>query len=203
MRRRLVIPRTIWSKKGCTCTTHRWSHVHYHLAKFIIRWESLIFSVIWVVCCCKAMNSWDWVLDTDWELPTVKILQVAHKFSVVMLERLYTWFLSGPPDDPASIHKSGSKYGWVERSSPYLSLNQLLYVSWKLKNLSSNSIQENSNLRKKMVERTYHEVLSAIVDELLHPLLAVFSSHVRLHKKLIGLGSRSRDVACKKKNVAS
>jgi len=54
-----------------------------------------------------------------------------------------------------------------------------------------------------MVERTYHEVLSAIVDELLHPLLAVFSSHVRLHKKLIGLGSRSRDVACKKKNVAS
>jgi len=35
-----------------------------------------------------------------------------------------------------------------------------------------------------MVEQTYHKVLSAIVDELLHPLLAVFTPHVRLHKKL-------------------
>jgi hypothetical protein len=35
-----------------------------------------------------------------------------------------------------------------------------------------------------MVERTYHKVLSAVVDELLHPLLVVFTPHVRLHKKL-------------------
>jgi hypothetical protein len=34
-----------------------------------------------------------------------------------------------------------------------------------------------------MVERTYHEVLSVVVDELLHPLLAVFTPHVRLYKK--------------------
>jgi hypothetical protein len=31
-----------------------------------------------------------------------------------------------------------------------------------------------------MVEQTYHEVLSAILNELLHPLLAVFTPHVRL-----------------------
>jgi hypothetical protein len=35
-----------------------------------------------------------------------------------------------------------------------------------------------------MVEWTYHEVLSAVVDELLHLFLAVFTSHMRLDKKL-------------------
>jgi hypothetical protein len=35
-----------------------------------------------------------------------------------------------------------------------------------------------------MVERTYHKVLSAVVDELLHPLLVVFTPHMHLHKKL-------------------
>ena len=123
------------------------------------------------------------MLDTDWELPTVETLRVAHKFSVSVLESPYTRFLSGPPDDPASIHKFGLKSWWVEGLSSYLSLNRLLYVSWKLKKKSSNSIQENNNLRKKMVERTYHEVLSVVVDELLHPLLAVFTPHMRLYKK--------------------
>jgi hypothetical protein len=32
------------------------------------------------------MNSLDWVLDTDGELPTVETLRVAHKFSAVVLE---------------------------------------------------------------------------------------------------------------------
>jgi hypothetical protein len=32
------------------------------------------------------MNSSDWVLDTDGELPTVKILRAARKFSAVVLE---------------------------------------------------------------------------------------------------------------------
>jgi hypothetical protein len=52
-------------------------------------------------------NSLDWVLDTDWELSTVETLRAANKFSVVVLESPYTGFLSGPPDDPTSIHKSG------------------------------------------------------------------------------------------------
>jgi hypothetical protein len=34
-----------------------------------------------------------------------------------------------------------------------------------------------------MIERTYHKVLSAVVDELLHPFLVVFTLHVRFHKK--------------------
>jgi hypothetical protein len=72
------------------------------------------------------MSSLDWVLDTDGELPTVETLRPERKFSVVMLESSYTRFLSGPPDDPTSIHKSGSKSGWVEGLYPYLSLNRLL-----------------------------------------------------------------------------
>ena len=35
-----------------------------------------------------------------------------------------------------------------------------------------------------MIERTYYEVLSTVVHELLHPLLAVLTPHMRLHKQL-------------------
>jgi hypothetical protein len=35
-----------------------------------------------------------------------------------------------------------------------------------------------------MIERTYHEVLSMVVHELLHPLLAVLTPHMRLYKQL-------------------
>jgi hypothetical protein len=36
------------------------------------------------------MNSSNWVLDNDWELPMVETLQAACKFSTVVLESLYT-----------------------------------------------------------------------------------------------------------------
>jgi hypothetical protein len=125
----------------------------------------------------------------------VETLRAARKFSVVVLESLYTWFLSGPPDDFASIHK----FGWVEWLFPYLSLNRLLYVSWKLKKKSSYSTQENNNLRNKMVEQTYHEVLSAIVDELLHPPLRSSLRTCISTNNSVGLSSRLRDIACNKK----
>jgi len=35
-----------------------------------------------------------------------------------------------------------------------------------------------------MVEQTYHKMLSAVVNELLRPLLAVLTPHVRLNKQL-------------------
>jgi hypothetical protein len=35
-----------------------------------------------------------------------------------------------------------------------------------------------------MIDRTYHKVLSTVVHELLHPLLAVLTPHVRLYKQL-------------------
>ena len=35
-----------------------------------------------------------------------------------------------------------------------------------------------------MVEQTHHKLLSTVVNELLRPLLAVMTPHVRLHKQL-------------------
>jgi hypothetical protein len=35
-----------------------------------------------------------------------------------------------------------------------------------------------------MIEQTYHEVLSTVVHELLHPPLAVLTPHVLLYKQL-------------------
>jgi len=49
---------------------------------------------------------------------------------------------------------------------------------------SSYSSQENNNLQNKMIEQTYHEVLSMVVHELLHPLLAVLTPYVCLYKQL-------------------
>jgi hypothetical protein len=121
------------------------------------------------------MNSSDWVLDTDRELPTVETLQADHKFSAAVLESPQTRFFSDPPNDPTSI--------WMGRRIVPISLPQpaiigLLIFFFK----SSYSIQENSNLQNKMIERTYHEVLSTVVHELLHPLLAVLTLHMRLYK---------------------
>ena len=153
------------------------------------------FSMRLVVCCCEATNSWDWALDIDCKLPMVETLRADRKFSIVVLQSSYTRFLSGSPDDPASIHKFGSKSGWVEGSSSYLSLNLLLcLLEIKKKMKFSNSIQENNNLRKKMVEQTYHNVLSAVVNKLLRPFLVVYTLHMHLHKKLhwAQLTSKSR-----------
>jgi hypothetical protein len=49
---------------------------------------------------------------------------------------------------------------------------------------SSYSIQENNNLQNKMIEQTYHEMLSTVVHELLPPFLAVLTPHMRLYKQL-------------------
>jgi len=54
----------------------------------------------------------------------------------------------------------------------------------KIKKKSSYLIQENNNLRNKMIEWTYHEVFSMVVHELLRPFLAVLTPHVRLYKQL-------------------
>jgi len=140
--------------------------------------------VRWVVCCFKATISSDWVLDTDLELPMVETLRATCKLSVVVLESLYTRFLSSPPDDPTSIHKSRSKSGWVEGSS-HISPSTDYYRSHENEKRNHHiQFNKNNKLWNKMVERTYHKVLSMIVNELLHPFLAVFTPHVRLYKQL-------------------
>jgi hypothetical protein len=50
-----------------------------------------------------------------------------------------------------------------------------------------------------MIEQTYHKVLSTVVHELLHSLLAVLTPHVVSTNSSIGLSSRPRDIICKEK----
>jgi hypothetical protein len=52
----------------------------------------------------------------------------------------------------------------------------------KSSNAIQDAIQENNNLQNKMNERTYHEVLSTVVHELLHHFLVVLTPHRRLYK---------------------
>jgi len=51
-----------------------------------------------------------------------------------------------------------------------------------------------------MVEQTYHKVLSAVVNELLCPLLTVWTPHVHLNKQLhwAWLTSKRRNLYGKK-----
>ena len=52
----------------------------------------------------------------------------------------------------------------------------------------------NNNLQNKMIEQTCHEMLSTVINELLRPLLAVLTSHVRLHKKDILTTTEFNDI---------
>jgi hypothetical protein len=74
----------------------------------------------------------------------------------------------------------------VPISLPQPAIIGLLKISLvkKPSNAIQDAIQEINNLQNKMNERTYHEVLSMVVHELLHPFLAVLTPHMRLYKQL-------------------
>jgi hypothetical protein len=136
------------------------------------------------VCCCKATNSLDWVLDIDWELPTVETLRDARKFSAVVLESPYTRFYRVhqtilPPSTNPDRNPDGSK------DCPHISPSTGYYRSPENKKRNHHiQFNKNNNLRNKMVEQIYHKVLSAVVNELLRPILVVLTPHVRLNKQL-------------------
>ena len=69
----------------------------------------------------------------------------------------------------------------------------------KSSNAIQDAIQENNNLQNKINEQTYHEVLSMVVHELLHPLWRSGLRTCVSRNSSIGLGSRPRDAACKEK----
>jgi hypothetical protein len=136
------------------------------------------------VCSFKATNSLDWVLDTDWELPTVETLWATRKFSAVVwrarIPYLYRvhWTIQPPSTNP-NRNPDGSK------DRPHISPSTGYYRSPENEK-SNHHIQfnKNNNLRNKMFEQTYHKVLSTVVNELLRPLLAVLTPHVHLNKQL-------------------
>jgi len=75
-----------------------------------LQWVVHIFSLRWAIWSCTywsniSSNSRVWVLETNCEHLTIETLLVVYKFSTIVLKILYTKFLSGPPDNPASNHK--------------------------------------------------------------------------------------------------
>ena len=182
----MVVPGTIRLKRERTRTTHLWFHVHDHLAElFIICQKSLIFFSemgrmllqghellrLGARYRLRAPNDWDTtgcpqVLDRN-------VGESAHPISIGSTRRR------------SCLHPQIRNEIWVGERNILVSLHQPAVICLlKIKTKIIKSIQENNNLRKKMIERTYHKVLSMVVDELLHPLSAIFTSHVRLHKKL-------------------
>jgi hypothetical protein len=133
-RRRWVFRRTMELIRGthlppvCDFSSmyNRWSTVVSTPSHFVsaIRW---VFrdSTRWFKI---DSNSRVWVLGTDCEHPTIETLWVVCKSSTIVFEISYTWFLSGPLDNPAFNHKSGSSSGWVKGLSLYLFFNWVLYL---------------------------------------------------------------------------
>jgi len=79
------------------------------------------------------VNSGDWVLGIDCELPTVETLWAVYKFSVVVLKSLYTRFLSGPLDDlPPSINQDRNPGG--SKDHLHISPSTGCYISPENKN---------------------------------------------------------------------
>jgi hypothetical protein len=126
----------------------------------------------------------------------IKTLRAVCKFLAIVLKSLYTRILSNPLDNPTFNHKSGSRSVRVEGSSPYLSFNWFLYISWKEKKI--HQIQGNNNLRKKKVENKY--TAKCWVQLFTNCCTIFWRSPLHIYvsiKSFIGLESHLRTIACK------
>jgi hypothetical protein len=80
-----------------------------------------------------------------------------------------------PPSTNPDRIPDGSKY------CPRISPSTDYYRSPENKKKNHHiQFNKHNNLQNKMVEQTYHEMLSIVINELLRPLLAVLTPHVSL-----------------------
>jgi hypothetical protein len=138
------------------------------------------------------------VLGIDCELPMVETLLTVYKFSIIVLESMYIWFLLGPPNDPASIHKSGSKSGLVKGSSLYLFFNWLCYISprnkkWDIK------FKKIINYKRKWLNECTTKCWAQLLTNCYTPFRRCSLRTCISTKSSIGLGLCPRVVVCKNK----
>ena len=126
------------------------------------------------MCCCKATNS------LDWELPTVETLRANRKCWRAHKPYFYRVHLTIQPlSTNLDRIPDGSKH------RPRISPSTDYYRSPKnKKNNHHSQFNKYNNLQNKMVQQTYHKILSTVVNELLRSLLAVLTPLLRLHKQL-------------------
>jgi hypothetical protein len=157
-----------------------WSHLHDYLTELvIIRWELLILLFqcnellrLGVWYWWRASNSWDTTSQTQ-------------VFSRSVGEPVDPIFIGSTRR--SRLHPQIWIKIWMGRRIVPISLPQSAIIGFlKIPSVkkSSNAIQENNNLQNKMNERTYHKVLSTVVHELPHPLLAILTPHMHLYKQL-------------------
>ena len=138
------------------------------------------------------------MLGIDCELPMVETLLTVYKFSIIVLESMYIWFLLGPPNDPASIHKSGSKSGLVKGSSLYLFFNWLCYISprnkkWDIK------FKKIINYKRKWLNECTTKCWAQLLTNCYTPFGRSSLRTCISTKSSIGLGLCPRVVVCKNK----
>jgi len=179
--RRLVVPKTIRPKRSCTSiVTHLWSHLHDYLTELIIiRRELLILLFQRNELLRLGVRYW-WRASNCWD--TTSRTQV---FSRSVGEPVDLIFIGSTKR--SRLHPQIWIEIWMGRRIVPISLPQPAIIGIlkiplvkKSSNAIQDAIQENNNLQNKMNERTYHEVLSTVVHELLHSLLAVLTPYMRL-----------------------
>jgi len=171
--------RNYTAKKGCTCIiTHPWSNVHDHLTELIIiRQESFILLFQGHKLLRLGARYW-WRAPNGWD--TTGRSQVFDRSVGELVDLIFIGSTRR-----SYLYPQIRIEIWIGQRIIPISLPQPAIIGvLKILKKSSYSIQENNNLRNKMIEQTYHEVLSTVVNKLLYPLLAVLTSHVRLYKKL-------------------
>ena len=90
---------------------------------------------------------------------------------------------------------------WMGQRIVPISLPQPAIIGLLKIKKSNHHIQfnKNNNLQNKIVEQTYHEVLSMVVNELLRPFWRSWLRTCVSTNSSIGLGSRPRDIAYNEK----
>ena len=125
----------------------------YFIINYAFMYHSLILCIIW-----ESYINWTTAF---------------HQFKLITTT--LSSFTDGLIPSVKAIKSVGEKHtdGFTDGSDPSVKQSSVNPIS------VANSVQ-NNNLQNKMNERTYHEVLSTVVHELLHPFLAVLTPHMRL-----------------------
>jgi hypothetical protein len=172
---------------SCAYAANRWSY----------------FSVSWAVCCCKATNSLDWVLDTDWELPTVKhygppasyrpYCRRARKPDFYRVHQTIqppstnpNRILDGSKDRP-HISPSTDYYRSLEKKKVIIIFNSIKIITYKIKWLNKHNMKCWARLSTNCCAPFWWSWLRTCVST----------------NSSIGLGSRPRDVAYNEKRLIS
>jgi hypothetical protein len=112
--------------------------------------------------------------------------RVIRKFSIIILESLYTQFLLGPSNNSTSKAPTTNLDRYLDglKDRPCISPLTGYYMHPGKKNKFIKFKEIITSEKKNDWEPTYHKVLSSVINELLHLFLAVITLYMRFNKKV-------------------